>query len=41
LYDAEYGEIEDDIEYMEFDEEPEIPDWMTDEMEMVLEISSR
>lgn len=38
LYDDEYGEIEDDIEYMEFDEEPEIPDWMTDEMEMVLEI---
>jgi len=38
LYDDEYGEIEDDIEYIEFDEEPEIPDWMTDEMEMVLEI---
>ena len=31
-------EIGEDIEYIEFDEEPEIPDWMTDEMEMVLEI---
>jgi len=38
LYDDEYDEIADDIEYIEFDEEPEIPDWMTDEMEMVLEI---
>lgn len=27
-----------DIEYIEFDEEPEIPDWMTDEMEVMLEI---
>ncbi len=34
----EVGDIEDDIEYIEFDEEPEIPDWMTDEMEMILEI---
>jgi Uncharacterised protein family (UPF0158) len=38
LYDNEYSEIADDIEYIEFDEEPEIPDWMTDEMEIVLEI---
>jgi hypothetical protein len=38
LYDDEYDEIKDDIEYIEFDEEPEIPDWMTDEMDMALEI---
>jgi hypothetical protein len=38
LSDDDLEEIEEDIEYIEFDEEPEIPDWMTDEMEMVLEI---
>ncbi len=29
---------EEQIEYVEFDEEPTIPDWMADEMEDVLEI---
>jgi hypothetical protein len=38
LADDEFEGIEDDIEYIEFDEEPEIPDWMTDEMEIILEI---
>jgi hypothetical protein len=38
LYDSDYDEIEDDIEYIEFDEEPEIPDWMEDEVELALEI---
>jgi hypothetical protein len=38
LSDDDFEEIDDDIEYIEFDEEPEIPDWMTDEMEMILEI---
>jgi hypothetical protein len=30
--------LEDDIEYAEFDEEPELPDWMVDEVELALEI---
>jgi len=38
LSDDEFEHIGDEIEYVEFDEEPEIPDWMTDEMEMILEI---
>jgi len=38
LYDSDYDEIKDDIEYIEFDEEPEIPDWMEDEVELALEI---
>ena len=38
LYEDEYDEIGDDIEYIEFDEEPELPDWMEDEMEMIMEI---
>ncbi len=38
LSDDDSDEVEDDIEYIEFDEEPEIPDWMTDEMEIILEI---
>lgn len=38
LSDDELDEMEDHIEYVEFDEEPDIPDWMTDEMEMILEI---
>jgi hypothetical protein len=38
LYDSDSDEIEEDIEYIEFDEEPDLPDWMEDEVEMALEI---
>jgi hypothetical protein len=38
LYESDSDEIGEDVEYMEFDEEPDIPDWMADEMELVLEI---
>ena len=36
LYGDDDEEIGDDIEYIEFDKEPEIPDWMEDEVELVL-----
>jgi hypothetical protein len=38
LYDSDSDEIAEDIEYVEFDEEPDLPDWMEDEVEMALEI---
>jgi len=39
LYACDSEEIEDDIEYIEYDEEPEeLPDWMEDEVELALEI---
>lgn len=38
LYDNDSDEIEDDIEYIEFDEEPDLPVWMEDEVELALEI---
>ncbi len=38
LYPDDSDEIEDNIEYMEFDEEPDLPEWMEDEIELVLEI---
>lgn len=38
LSDDELDEIEEEVEYIEYDDEPEIPDWMTDDMEMALEI---
>jgi hypothetical protein len=38
LYDNDYDEIEDDIEYVEYDEEPDLPDWMEDEVELVMEV---
>lgn len=39
FYASDSEEIEDDIEYMEFDEEPEeLPEWMEDEVELALEI---
>jgi hypothetical protein len=38
LYDSDSDEIEEDIEYVEFDEEPDLPDWMEDEVEIALEI---
>jgi len=34
----DYEDIEDDIEYIEFDEDPDLPDWMADEVELALEI---
>ena len=38
LYEDDAEEIGDDVEYIEFDEEPEIPEWMEDEVELALEI---
>lgn len=38
LYEDDAEEISDEVEYIEFDEEPEIPDWMEDEVELALEI---
>jgi hypothetical protein len=38
LYDGDSEDIDEDIEYIEFDEEPEIPDWMEDEVEMTMDI---
>ena len=38
LYDIDSDDIRDDIEYIEFDRDPEIPDWMQDEVELALEI---
>ncbi len=38
LYDGDSEDIDEDIEYIEFDEEPEIPDWMEDEVELAMEI---
>lgn len=38
LYESDCDEIGDDIQYIEFDQEPEIPDWMLDEVELALEI---
>ena len=38
LYEDDSEEIADHVEYIEFDEEPEIPDWMLDEVELALEI---
>lgn len=38
LYDGDYDDIGEDIEYIEFDEEPELPYWMEDEVELALEV---
>jgi uncharacterized protein len=38
LYPDDSDEIEDNIEYMELDWEPELPGWMEDEIELVLDI---
>jgi hypothetical protein len=38
LYDSDSDEIGEDIEYVEFDEEPDLPDWMEDEVELAVEI---
>ena len=38
LYEGDYDEIEDDIEYIEFDKEPDLPYWMEDEVELAMEV---
>jgi len=38
LYDGDGDDIGDDIECIEFDEEPEVPHWMEDEVELALEV---
>jgi len=38
LYESDEDEIDDDIEYIEFDEEPDLPQWMEDEVELSLEV---
>jgi len=38
LYDEDYEKMADEIEYIEFDQEPEVPDWMFDEADLALEI---
>jgi hypothetical protein len=38
LYPDDSDEIEDNIEYMEFDEDPDLPEWMEDEIELVLAV---
>ncbi len=38
LYDSDFEEIREDIEYIEFDEEPDLPDWMLDEVDLALEV---
>jgi hypothetical protein len=38
LYESDADEIDDDIEYIEFDEVPELPEWMEDEIELGIEI---
>ena len=38
LYDSDSEDIGADVEYIEFDEDPEIPEWMEDEVELALEI---
>ena len=38
LCDEDGEELNDDLEYIEFDEEPDLPDWMTDEVDLALEI---
>jgi len=38
LYESDSEEIDEDVEYMEYDEEPDIPYWMEDEVELAMEI---
>lgn len=38
LYEGDYDDIGDNIEYVEFSEEPYLPYWMEDEVELVLEV---
>lgn len=34
----DYDEIGADIEYIEFDKEPDLPDWVEDEIELIVEV---
>lgn len=38
LYDEGDEELDEDIECIEYDEEPELPDWMLDEIDLALEV---
>lgn len=38
LYDTDFEDMDEDIEYIEFDEEPDLPDWMFDEIDLALEV---
>jgi hypothetical protein len=38
LYEGDFDEIGDNVEYIEFSEEPNLPYWMEDEIELVLEV---
>ena len=38
LYDGDFEEIDNNMEYLEFDEEPELAEWMLDEIELAIEI---
>ena len=38
LYESDFEDIRDDIVYIEFDEEPDLPDWMLDEVDLTLEV---
>jgi len=38
LYEGDFDAIGDDIEYIEFSEEPTLPSWMEDEVELVLNV---
>jgi hypothetical protein len=38
LDESDYDEIPEDVEYIEFEKEPEIPEWMLDELEVYFEV---
>jgi len=38
LYEGDYDELEDGIESIEFDKEPDLPYWMEDELELAMEV---
>jgi len=38
LYEGDFDEIGEGIEYVEFSEEPELPSWMEDEIELILDV---
>jgi hypothetical protein len=38
LYEGDFDEIGDNVEYIEFSEEPDLPCWMEDEVELVIDV---
>src|SRR3990170_5832315 len=38
LYEGEFDEIGDSVEYIEFSEEPVLPFWMEDEVDLILDV---